>query len=121
MIQTNAQITGKDGSKVDPPNTEVVNGQNVGWGNGALANGPGASGGPVVGAAPTTSQGVRPTGVNGTGITLYTDKLETGIPTDVSTHGVAAATVGALPGSGALALRPVAAVVGIVAAAALLV
>ncbi|BEI85248.1 hypothetical protein CcaverHIS002_0506490 [Cutaneotrichosporon cavernicola] len=116
---TRFTISGADGTTVQPPNTEVVNGENVGWGNGQLKN-PGPS---VVGANPTTSLGVRPTGVNGTGITLYSDNLPTGIPTDVSTHGVAAATVGALPGtnSGSLSLRPVAAVVAIVAGAALLV
>lgn len=115
---TRFTIAGADGSTTPPPNTEVVNGQNVGWGIGKLAGGPA-----VVGANPTSATGVRPTGVNGTGITLYSDGIETGIPTDVSTHGVAAATVGALPGtgSGALSLRPVAAVVAIVAGAALLV
>jgi hypothetical protein len=116
---TRFTIAGADGSTTPPPNTEVVNGQNVGWGNGKLKGGPA-----VVGANPTSASGVRPTGVNGTGMTLYTDGLETGIPTDVSTHGVAAATIGALPGtgeSGALSLRPIAAVVAIVAGAALLV
>lgn len=116
---TRFTISGADGSTVQPPNTEVDNGQNIAWGIGKLKNG----GPAVVGANPTSSLGVRPTGVNGTGITVYSDNLPTGIPTDVSTHGVAAATVGALPatGSGALSLRPVAAVVAIVAGAALLV
>lgn len=105
----------------------MVDGASVGWGDGALANGAAASGsnGAIVGPmAPTSSQGVRPTGVGGTGITLYTDKLTaTGVPMDVSTHGVAAATLGASnPGENAAAsLRPAVALIGVIAGATLLV